>query len=581
MSLGQEFDPSLLEGKDRGELVAIATSLGQKPPARAKKGDIITLIMQLVGADQPDGAEPAPQQGTLDAASTDDDDAAAASEAEAASQDDGARQAEADAEAQADSETETETETDEAGSTDAGRTDADRSSGNAGGQGNGNGGNQGGNDRSERNRGGRDDAPAGEGNEAPAETNQAQGEDGEGGNRRRRRRGRDRDRPREGEDAPIEPVEVEGFVDLREEGYGFLRLDGFLPSRDDAYISVKQTRQFGLRTGDVVRGKARPANRNEKNPALLQVEGVNGHPSHQQPARRRFEELTALSPDERLTLELKDDPSNLTVRIIDLVAPIGKGQRGLIVAPPKTGKTTVLKHVVRSIEVNHPKVELLVLLVDERPEEVTAMQRWVLRGTVAATTFDRPAEEATAVAELVIERAKRLLEDGKDVVVVLDGITRLARAYDHAAPTGGRLVAGGFDLGALHPAKRFFGAARKAEEGGSLTILATAVVETGSEVDELIFQEFTGTGNLEIKLDRALADREVQPPLDLDASGTRHEDLLFDRKELQAIRRLRTVLSTLREETGSGAAGVEMLTDRLGSHATNAAFLADLPTASD
>jgi transcription termination factor Rho len=445
---------------------------------------------------------------------------------------------------------------------------------NGGGSGGGSERNGGGNGSgNEGNRPGQVEA-AGPGNQADP-PRPGDGDPDEDGNRRRRRRGRDRDR--EGaEQAQPEPITVEGLVDLRHEGYGFLRVNGFLPSRGDAYISVKQTRQFGLRTGDLVGGKARPANRNEKNPALLQVERVNGHPSHSQPSRRTFEDLTPLFPDERLHLELAGDPANTTVRIIDLVAPIGKGQRGLIVSPPKAGKTTIVKHVVRSIETNHPEVELMVLLVDERPEEVTDMKRWLLRGTVAASTFDRPADEHISVAELVIERAKRLVEDGKDVVVVLDGITRLARAYNLAAPATGRIMAGGIDTGALYPPKKFFGAARNAEEGGSLTILATALVETNTRMDEVIFEEFKGTGNMELKLDRKLAERRIFPAIDVDASSTRHEELLFDRHQLAQVWKLRRVLGAIRDESGSSASGVEMLTDRLAAFKTNDAFLAEV-----
>ena len=575
MSLGQDFDPSLLDGKDRSELVTIATSLGQKPPARAKKGEIVALIMQLVGADHGEGP-----------ASTDDvvadghDDGT--EDGHEPGDETGAANGAAPADAAADARPAADAARPAAGKAAAGNAGnagnagaADEADGDADDQGDQAGE---GNQRTPA-------SPGDQGNQANQGNQQAGGQPGgqqgddEQGNRRRRRRGRDRDRRPEGEEAPAEPVEVDGLVDLREEGYGFLRVNGFLPSRDDAYISVKQTRQFGLRTGDIVRGKARPANRNEKNPALLQVEGVNGHPSHQQPPRRRFEDLTPLSPDERLRLELKDDPANMTVRILDLIAPIGKGQRGLIVSPPKAGKTTIVKHIVRSIEVNHPEVELIVLLVDERPEEVTDMRRWLLRGEVAASTFDRPAEEHTAVAELVIERAKRLVEDGKDVVVVLDGLTRLARAYNLSAPATGRIMAGGIDTGALYPPKRFFGAARNAEEGGSLTILATALVETDSRMDEVIFEAFKGTGNMELKLDRQLAERRIYPAIDVDASSTRHEELLFDRTQLQQVWQLRRVLGALRDDSGSGAPGLEMLTDRLSSAKTNDAFLAEIADA--
>jgi transcription termination factor Rho len=350
---------------------------------------------------------------------------------------------------------------------------------------------------------------------------------------------------------------------------------GYLPSRDDVYVSVKQTRQFSLRRGDLIAGASRPASRNEKNPALLRIDAVNGVDPEQARARRRFEDLTPLFPDERLHLSSRDEPYNMTARIVDLIAPIGKGQRGLIVSPPKAGKTTIMKQIAASIEKNNPEVHLIVLLVDERPEEVTDMRRSI-SGDVVASTFDHPAEEHTAIAELVIERAKRLVEDGKDVVVILDGITRLARAYNLAAPQGGRVMSGGIDTGALYPPKKFFGAARNVEEGGSLTILATALVETGSKMDEVIFEEFKGTGNMELRLDRRMAERRVYPAIDVDASSTRHEELLFDRKQLQLVWKLRRVLSGMASDSGSGAAGLEMLIDRLGTFRTNDEFLAEI-----
>jgi transcription termination factor Rho len=367
---------------------------------------------------------------------------------------------------------------------------------------------------------------------------------------------------------------VSGVLDLRDEGYGFIRVNGYLPSRDDVYVSVKQTRQFSLRRGDFITGTSRPAARNEKNPALLRVETVNGGPPDASRDRRRFDDLTPLFPDERLALSSRDEPYNMTARIVDLLAPIGKGQRGLIVAPPKAGKTTIMKQIAKSIEENNPEVHLMVLLVDERPEEVTDMRRSV-SGEVVASTFDRPAEEHTAVAELVLERAKRMVEEGRDVVIVLDGITRLARAYNLAAPATGRIMSGGIDTGALYPPKRFFGAARNLEEGGSLTILASALVETGSKMDEVIFEEFKGTGNLELRLDRRLAERRLYPAINVDGSSTRHEELLFDPKQLQQVFRLRRVLSGL-AEGGSSAPGLEMLIDRLGTFRTNDEFLAEV-----
>ncbi|HEY9555372.1 MAG TPA: transcription termination factor Rho, partial [Acidimicrobiales bacterium] len=400
---------------------------------------------------------------------------------------------------------------------------------------------------------------------------------------RRRRRGRNRDRGPDGgpggqpDEFTGEPVAVEGHLDLRDEGYGFLRLRGFLPSRDDVYISVKQARQFGLRKGDHIVGASRPALRNEKNPALLRIDSVNGVDPEEARNRSRFEDLTPLFPDEKLTLERADDPTNMTSRIIDLISPIGKGQRGLIVSPPKAGKTTIMKEIARSIERNNPEVHLFVLLVDERPEEVTDMKRWLKgeRSTVIGSTFDRPSEEHTQVAELAIERAKRLVEDGNDVVIILDGITRLARAYNLSAPTTGRVMSGGIDTGALYPPKKFFGAARNIEEGGSLTILATALVETGSRMDEVIFEEFKGTGNMELRLDRRLAERRIYPAIDVDASSTRHEELLFLGTQLQQVWKLRRVLSGMANE-GSGGAGLELLTDRMKTFKSNAEFLKEI-----
>ncbi|MEP7113729.1 MAG: transcription termination factor Rho [Ilumatobacteraceae bacterium] len=372
----------------------------------------------------------------------------------------------------------------------------------------------------------------------------------------------------------MEPVEVAGYLDLRDEGYGFLRVAGYLASRDDAYIPVKLTRQFGLRKGDYVTGLSRPAGRNEKNPAMLEIHSVNGGDPDKAKTRPRFEDLTALFPDERLHLENASDPNNMTARIIDLISPIGKGQRGIIVSPPKAGKTTIMKTIATSIEHNHPEVKLMVLLIDERPEEVTDMRRTV-KGEVISSTFDRPSEEHTHVAELAIEKAKRLVEQGEDVVIILDGITRLSRAYNLAAPASGRILSGGIDAGALYPPKKFFGAARNVEEGGSLTILATALVETNSRMDDAIFEEFKGTGNMELRLDRKLSERRIYPAIDVDASSTRHEELLFDRKQLQMVWKLRRVLSGLAAD-GNAAPGLELLVDRLRTFRTNDEFLNEI-----
>ena len=364
-------------------------------------------------------------------------------------------------------------------------------------------------------------------------------------------------------------------MDLRDDGYGFLRVNGYQPSNGDVYVSINTVRRNNLRKGDTVKGAYRPAGQSEKYPALQRVDSIHGYDPEVAKLRPKFEDLTPLFPDEKLHLEvLEAAKADLTPRIVDLIAPIGKGQRGLIVSPPKAGKTTVMKQIAQSIERNNPEVHLMVLLVDERPEEVTDMRRSV-NGEVIASTFDRPAEEHTHIAELAIERAKRLVEMQKDVVIILDGITRLARAYNLAAPATGRIMSGGVDSGALYPPKKFFGAARNIEEGGSLTILATALVETGSKMDEVIFEEFKGTGNMELKLDRRLAERRLYPAIDVNASSTRHEELLFSREQLTQVWRLRRVLNGLAAE-GREAAGLELLIDKLRSTRSNDEFLAEI-----
>jgi len=397
---------------------------------------------------------------------------------------------------------------------------------------------------------------------------------GEGNRRRRRRRGRERG-PGDGSSEPAgEPIAVEGLLDLRDEGYGFLRATGYLPGPKDVYVSASQVRRFALRKGDFVQGFTRPPASSEKYPALLRVDLINGLSPDEARDRPKFEDLTPLFPDSNLRLELEAEPHNMTGRIVDLISPIGKGQRGLIVSPPKAGKTTILKQIVYSVERNNPEVKLMVLLVDERPEEVTDMRRHVQNGEVVASTFDRPSEEHTQVAELTIERAKRLVEQGNDVVIILDGITRLARAYNLATPASGRILSGGVDSTALYPPKKFFGAARNIEEGGSLTIVATALIETGSRMDEVIFEEFKGTGNMELRLDRRLAERRIYPSIDVEASSTRHEELLFDRNQLQQVWKLRRVLNAL--ENG---AGLELLMDKIRTTAGNDVFLAEIAKA--
>ncbi len=405
-----------------------------------------------------------------------------------------------------------------------------------------------------------------------------------GGRRNRRRRGRDRndrsERELQGQSQASEtqyagePIPVSGLLDLRDEGYGFLRTTGFIAGHEDVYVSISQVRRFSLRKGDFLDGGARPAGNNEKYPALLRIDSISGLTPDEARSRPRFDSLTPLFPDQKLALEVPGDSANTTARIVDLISPIGKGQRGLIVSPPKAGKTTVLKQIAHSIEANNPDVHLMVLLVDERPEEVTDMRRSV-KGEVIASTFDRPSEEHTQVAELAIERAKRMVEQGRDVVIVLDGITRLARAYNLAQPATGRVMSGGIDTGALYPPKKFFGAARNIEEGGSLTILATALVETGSKMDEVIFEEFKGTGNMELRLDRRLAERRIYPAIDVNGSSTRHEELLFDRTQLQQVWKLRRALNALAAE-GSSAASLELLMDKIKATRSNDEFLAEL-----
>ncbi|MGW1096294.1 transcription termination factor Rho [Streptomyces sp. NPDC002455] len=404
---------------------------------------------------------------------------------------------------------------------------------------------------------------------------QDDGYDDEGGRRGRRGRYRDR-RGRRGRDDFATDVQVAdddvlipvaGILDILD-NYAFIRTSGYLPGPNDVYVSLAQVRKNGLRKGDHVTGAVRQpkdGERREKFNALVRLDSVNGMAPETGRGRPEFQKLTPLYPQDRLRLET--DSNILTTRIIDLVAPIGKGQRGLIVAPPKTGKTMILQAIANAITVNSPECHLMVVLVDERPEEVTDMQRSV-KGEVISSTFDRPAEDHTTVAELAIERAKRLVELGHDVVVLLDSITRLGRAYNLAAPASGRILSGGVDSTALYPPKRFFGAARNIEDGGSLTILATALVETGSRMDEVIFEEFKGTGNMELKLDRKLSDKRIFPAVDVDASSTRKEEILLGSDELAIVWKLRRVLHALDQQQA-----IELLLDRMKKTQSNAEFL--------
>jgi transcription termination factor Rho len=357
-------------------------------------------------------------------------------------------------------------------------------------------------------------------------------------------------------------IPVTGIISIHD-NHAFVRTTGYLPGPTDVYVSLTQVRKLGLRTGDVVSGTARPQRAREKHGALVAVDTVNGlAPGFDRPD---FAELTPLHPQERLRLE--SDPTALAARVIDLVSPIGKGQRGLIVSPPKAGKTMVLQAIASAITRNHPECHLMVVLIDERPEEVTDMQRSV-SGEVIQSTFDRPADEHIAIAELAIERAKRLVELGHDVVMLLDSVTRLGRAYNIAAPTTSRILAGGVSANALYPPKRFFGAARNIENGGSLTILATALVETGSRMDDVFFEEFKGTGNMELKLSRQLADKRIFPAIDIEASGTRREELLMDPHELTLSWQLRRVLHSLDDQQA-----LELLIAKMKETGSNAEFL--------
>ena len=391
---------------------------------------------------------------------------------------------------------------------------------------------------------------------------------------RGRDRGRDRNRDRghrEEREIVIGPddvlLPVGGLLDILD-SFAFIRTGGYLPSPNDVYVSLQQVRKYGLRKGDVITGSVREpkeGERREKFSALVKVETVNGIEPDNAKERVEFSKLVPLYPQERLRLET--EPNVLTTRIIDLISPIGKGQRGLIVSPPKAGKTMVLQAIANAITTNNPECHLMVVLVDERPEEVTDMQRSV-KGEVIASTFDRPADDHTTVAELAIERAKRLVELGHDVVVLLDSITRLGRAYNIAAPASGRILSGGVDSAALYPPKKFFGAARNIENGGSLTILATALIDTGSKMDEVIFEEFKGTGNMELILNRKFADKRIFPAVDVVASGTRKEEILMGTEELSIVWRLRRVLHALEPQQA-----LELLLEKMKGTKSNVEFL--------
>ncbi len=364
-----------------------------------------------------------------------------------------------------------------------------------------------------------------------------------------------------------------GILEIMDEGYGFLRQINYLPATGDVYISQSQIRRFGLRTGDTVTGQVRPPKEGERYFGLVRVEKVNGLETDQVHARYRaqFEYLTPIFPEQQVVLET--DSANLSTRMVDLFAPIGLGQRGLIVSPPKAGKTTILKQIAHSVSLNKPDAVLMVVLIGERPEEVTDMRRAV-NGDVFASTFDESVEEQCRVAELALERSKRLVENGLDVVILLDSVTRLTRAYNLAVPTSGRTLSGGIDPAALYPPKKFFGAARNIEEGGSLTIIGTCLVDTGSRMDEVIYEEFKGTGNMELHLDRKLADRRFFPAVDIVRSGTRREELLYDENTMKQIWLLRRMISLISNDGSTSA--TERVLERLSKYANNEEFLGNL-----
>ena len=487
-----------LERKDRDELQKIAGALGGKVTSRTRKADIIDMILEITGV------VPAADGGSDDADDSEDDhkdDSKGASSGGDAS--------------------DTSDDDEDA--------DDEERSGKAA---------SGGDDSSVKGQGGDRQNQGGQNQGGQAQGGDGQNDD-DGGGRRRRRRGRNRDTGGNQDEFTGEPIPVVGCLDLRDDGYGFLRVDGLLPSKDDCYVSVKQVRQFGLRKGDMVAGGSRPAFRNEKNPAMLRIDTVNDVELEPGTERPLFEELAATFPTERIELVVEDEDDDRTTRALDLLAPIGKGSRVLVAGPPRSGRTTLLEALVRSVEANEPDVRLMVVLLDERPEEITEMSRLVAAGAVHASPFDASPDEHVAVLELALARARRLAEAGDDVVVLLDGLTRLARA-EHASGQGSGRSLGGLDAGAVQAAKRAFGAGRNLEDAGSITLVATATVDSGSEVDDAVYDAVVGAATTHIRLDRFAAERRSFPALDVGATATRREELLVgddgsDRRE--ALRR--------------------------------------------
>lgn len=479
-----EMRRSTLQRKDREELTEIASTLGMKPSGRARKGEIIDLILNLVSGGDTSAA----------AASTD--------IADSGSDPVGDIEDQGSAELNQADESEIDSEVPNGGLT---------------------------------TRGGEQEAQ---------DSQEAQEVDQP--NKRRRRRGRERENNKDtNEPYNGDVVPVSGYLELRPEGYGFLRVNGALPSKDDAYVPVKMVRQYNLDKGVHLSGTSRPASRNEKNPAMVELLEVDGGPPEAATERRSFDTQIAVAPDERLLFGGSPETLDLTTQVVDLLTPLGKGQRALVASPPRAGKTTVLKQLLRSIEANHSDMELLVLLIDERPEDITDMARSLERGEVIGCPFDQPTDEQITIAEMTVERAKRLVENGKDVCLVVDGITRLARAYILETSQQNRSVASGIDRSVVHACKRFLGAARNIEGAGSLTMIATVVVDSGGAIDEMIYEELANTANWELRLSRELAARRIYPAVDIAASGTHKEELLLSGAELEQARELRRRLLTI------------------------------------
>lgn len=520
-----------LSKKDRSELQTIITALGGKPSSRAKKDELIEMVLELTAGDEDELADK--KMPTERASEERGSSRSGRNGAEEPAGGNGGGKREDDGKGTADKRT-----ADKAVAADSGSDEA-----------------AGGGDDPNRKEPQTDDGNV--------RTEPAKDEEDDSPNRRRRRRGRSRDR--EEENVNTEPQPVGGNLDLREEGYGFLRVDGALPSPEDVYVPLKTVRVFGLRKGDYVSGTARPAARNERNAALHSLELINDKDPELVKDRARFDKLTPVFPNEALSLETD---ASIVGRIIDLTVPLGKGQRALLVAPPETGVTTLLTEIARAVETNHADARLLVMLLADRPEEITRIGRKLESGEVIASGFDRSPEEQVAVAEMALERAKRMVEEGSDVVLLVDGLTALVRAYNLTASAGGRLLSGGVDASAIYPAKRFFGAARALEEGGSLTIIAAVASETGSPVDELILEEFRGTATAEIHLSRRLADRGTFPAIDLKRSFTRSEDQLFDAEEAELVSKLRASVAD-----DDPLVAMQNLLDRVSQTSSNAELL--------